>query len=55
MSCEDYRALISAALDGELSGEEQRTMEEHLAGCEECRAYREALRELSGLLEDYFS
>ena len=50
MSCEDYRALISAALDGELSGEEQRTLEEHLAGCEECRAYREALRELSGLL-----
>lgn len=42
--------LISAALDGELSGEEQRTLEEHLAGCEECRAYREALRELSGLL-----
>lgn len=50
MSCEDYRALISAALDGELSGEEQRTLKEHLAGCEECRAYREALRELSGLL-----
>lgn len=38
MDCEHYEELLSAALDGELSAEEQRELDEHLARCPACAA-----------------
>lgn len=37
MNCGEIRPLISAFLDGEATPEERRTVERHLATCEECR------------------
>lgn len=37
MNCEDFRAMVTAWVDGELPPERQRMLEEHLAGCEGCR------------------
>ncbi|HEX8221320.1 MAG TPA: zf-HC2 domain-containing protein [Chloroflexia bacterium] len=37
MNCGEIRPLISAFLDGEATPEEQRSVERHLATCEECR------------------
>jgi len=41
-ACEEIRELLNAHLDGELSVEDRRRVEEHLAACEACR------RELAG-------
>ena len=51
MNCEEYRALISCAVDGELTEEEQRRLDAHLTACEDCRAYRDALLSLSEELQ----
>ncbi len=51
MSCEEYRSMISCAVDGELSEEEKRALEAHLSDCEDCRAYREALGALTEELQ----
>lgn len=45
MNCDEYLDQISAALDGELSADERRALDEHLAGCPACAAL---FRELSG-------
>lgn len=45
-SCDEILELISAALDGALTGEEQTELEEHLADCPACSAL---FAELSGL------
>ena len=37
-TCEAVWPLLSALIDGELSEEERRTVEAHLAVCDECRA-----------------
>ncbi|MEA2576052.1 MAG: hypothetical protein QOH93_3350, partial [Chloroflexia bacterium] len=37
MNCGEVRPLISAYLDGEVTPEERRSVERHLASCEECR------------------
>lgn len=50
MTCEEYRELISADYDGELNESDRAALNAHLAECEECRAYAEALRSLSELL-----
>lgn len=41
--CEKYTELISAKLDGELSGAEELALEAHLASCPACRALAEEL------------
>ena len=41
--CERYTDLISARLDGELTGEEERELEAHLACCPACRALESQL------------
>lgn len=41
--CERYTDLISARLDGELTGEEERELETHLARCPACRALESQL------------
>ena len=43
MKCEDALELISGKLDGMLSPEEERLLQEHLDGCAECRAAYEAM------------
>lgn len=55
MDCEKYLELLSARLDGVLTGEEERALEAHLAVCPECRALADHLAQLrdgfSGLEE----
>ena len=51
MTCEEYRELIGAAMDGECDEAELHALDAHLSECEECRAYAEALRELSELMQ----
>ena len=38
MNCDRYLELLSARLDGALTEEEERELEEHLAACPDCRA-----------------
>lgn len=52
MDCERALILISAALDGELTREEQAELEEHLAACPECRALSDDFGVLSVALSD---
>ena len=51
MNCEEYRAMISCALDGELTEEEQHRLDAHLRDCADCRSYRDALSGLSEALQ----
>lgn len=44
--CEKYLELISASLDGALTGAERAELDEHLASCPSCRALREDLTAL---------
>jgi hypothetical protein len=44
MQCEDAINLISAEIDGELSGGERSQLDAHLAQCADCRATAEAMR-----------
>ena len=46
MNCEQMNGLLSAWLDGELSGNEQRQMQAHLEQCAQCRALFEQLQAL---------
>ena len=43
MGCDKYIEWISAALDGELTAEERRELDGHLAACPDCAALFEAL------------
>ena len=45
-NCETYLEWISAHLDGQLSDEEERELEEHLDQCPTCRAIEERLAAL---------
>lgn len=51
--CSEYDIMLSARLDGELSEDEERELEEHLASCPECRKYLRLLETVrDGLKED---
>jgi anti-sigma factor RsiW len=50
MSCNDYRDLVAADVDGELSGAEAAAAAAHLAGCPRCRALRAAQAEVRTLV-----
>ena len=50
MDCQRCCELLSARLDGELTGEEERELEAHLKECPGCRTLAE---QLSGLHEDF--
>jgi hypothetical protein len=43
-ACERYLELLSGSLDGEISAEEQRELDAHLAECVDCRRLLEELR-----------
>lgn len=48
MDCDRYWELLSARLDGELTGKEERELEEYLLRCPECRAAGAQLAALQG-------
>lgn len=51
--CSEYDIMLSARLDGELSEDEDRELEEHLAVCPDCRKYLRLLETVrDGLKED---
>ncbi|HYB91259.1 MAG TPA: anti-sigma factor [Candidatus Binataceae bacterium] len=53
MDCSTYiENYLSAHADGELSGEEQRAADEHLAGCAECRARLFEERAIKAMLRE---
>jgi predicted anti-sigma-YlaC factor YlaD len=43
MDCEKFKEWISRRADGPLDEGEERALREHLAGCEECAAFRDDL------------
>lgn len=48
MACDQFLELLSAQLDGALTEEEERELEEHLAACPDCRAVGAQLSALQG-------
>lgn len=48
MNCEDYRELLVALQDGELTPSEEQMVRSHLEQCESCRKELEEIREFSG-------
>lgn len=49
-NCEPFKGLLVGLLDGELTPEETRQINEHLTRCAECRTEYEQLRETTGKL-----
>ena len=47
-NCEYYEELIGAALDGEITAEEDKELRAHLESCETCRSFYEAMQAISG-------
>ena len=52
MTCEECTLLLSARMDGELSEEGNKALEDHLASCQECRALSAQLDQLRGAFAD---
>ena len=48
MKCEDYREMLGE----ELTQEQKKALEQHLAECEDCRAEEEMLRMLRDLPDE---
>ena len=46
MKCEDLNEALVDLVDGRLDGAEQRSVERHLEGCDNCRALVEDLRSI---------
>lgn len=47
-NCEYYEELIGAALDGEITAEEEKELRAHLESCEACRSFYGAMQAISG-------
>ena len=52
MTCHDYKDLMMGYLDNELSDEQRRQFEEHLAGCPECAGELEEFRKLKAITDE---
>jgi hypothetical protein len=52
MDCRDIQDQLSAALDGELDAGQRARVEEHVAGCANCRAVWQSLRTLDVQVRD---
>jgi len=50
LTCEQVRELLGQLLEGALPDEERAALEQHLAGCAECRETREALELIAAAL-----
>lgn len=53
MKCENREELLVASLYGELSGEEEERVQDHIASCAECREEWETLQSTAGLLRQW--
>ena len=51
-NCEYYEELIGAAIDGEITAEEEAALRAHLEECESCRSFYESLRAISGIEDE---
>ena len=52
MTCHDYKDLMMGYLDNELSDEQIRRFEEHLAGCPECAGELKEFRRLKAITDE---
>ncbi len=52
MTCHDYKDLMMGYLDNELSDEQKRKFEEHLAGCPECANELKEFRKLKAITDE---
>jgi predicted anti-sigma-YlaC factor YlaD len=52
MTCHDYRDLMMGYLDGELSSEQRRRFEEHLAGCPDCAGELNEFKKLKAITDE---
>jgi hypothetical protein len=52
MVCHDYKDLMMGYLDNELSDEQRRQFEEHLAGCPECAGELEEFKRLKAITDE---
>ena len=52
MACHDYKDLMMGYLDDELSDEQKRRFEEHLAGCPECAGELKEFRRLKAITDE---
>jgi len=52
MACHDYKDLMMGYLDDELSDEQKRRFEEHLAGCLECAGELEEFKRLKAITDE---
>lgn len=51
-TCEEYRELISLAIDNEITPEDMVELQRHLLECDECRLVYDAFMSISGSLSD---
>jgi hypothetical protein len=52
MTCQDYKNLMMGYLDDELDDEQQKTLQQHLESCPECRAELEEFSQLKQVTDD---
>jgi len=52
MTCHNYKDLMMGYLDNELTDEQRRQFEEHLAGCPECTDELEEFRKLKAITDE---
>jgi len=52
MTCHDYKDLMMGYLDNELSDQQRRQFEEHLAGCPECAGELEQFKRLKAITDE---
>jgi len=50
--CDDYKDLLMGYLDNELSDEQRRRFEEHLAGCPDCAGELEEFKKLKAITDE---
>jgi len=44
LKCKDYKEMVSAQMDGEISPEEEQELNEHLKTCSECLSFAEEMQ-----------
>lgn len=52
MVCDDHKDQLMGYLDNELSDEQQRRFEEHLAGCPDCAAELEEFKKIKAITDE---
>lgn len=52
MTCHDYKDMMMGYLDNELSDEQRRRFEEHLAGCPECAGELKEFQKLKAITDE---